>query len=158
MNDRQISYLEDAEVVALPEVARLLKVKRRNMPMRFADVKTLTEALQPGMARSANLERYGNAWRLRFTLRLDGGIRTRRSILIYDILTMKWVRDYIAWARSKRREYKSELGSRWLKKRWEENGEQFIKSMKAAHGVNEQTAHLQDCADAVHDYQAIMAW
>lgn len=127
----KFNHMTDDEIVALPEVAPLFDVKRHNTPMTFAQIKTLVKALQPGMARAANLERYGHVWRLRFALRLDGSKRVRRSILIADAETLMWVREYFDWARSKRQEYKSEAAAIRFKKFWEAGGREFAESIAA---------------------------
>ncbi|MCD7896484.1 MAG: hypothetical protein LUG50_07375 [Planctomycetaceae bacterium] len=144
MNEPEIRYQTDDEIFALPDVARLMTPKRRNRPMKFPEVKTLVEALQPGMARAANLECYGQFWRLRFLLRVNGSRCVRRSILIDDALTMEWVRDYIDWGRSKRREYKADVASIEFQKWWESGGKQLADSISAKFEAYTGVAKLED--------------
>lgn len=135
MADYEISYLEDEEILAIPEVLRLLNVARRKQVLKFTEIKTLVKALQPGMARSANLERYGEFWRLRFVLRLNGGTRIRKSIVVSDSLDMAWVADYIKWARSKRREYRAGVATIRFQKRWEDGGNELAEKIAARIGA-----------------------
>lgn len=129
MEEHTISFMKDEEILAIPEVAQLLDAKRRNTPLTFAELKTLVKALQPGMARPANLERFGEFWRLRFTLQPEMGRCIRRSVVIDDPLVKDWVADYIDWARSKRRKYRFEATSRRLRERWESSSWRFVESI-----------------------------
>jgi Site-specific recombinase XerD len=122
MEEFHIACREVEEALAIPEVAELLSVKRRNTPLGLAEVKALVEALQPGMAVAANLEHYGPVWRLRFTLRLNEGKPVRRSVVISDASVVEWVGRYVRWARSKRQEYKSAMSAIRFKKFWEKEG------------------------------------
>lgn len=121
MNLNTISH-DDSSLSDDPDIAELLKSKRRSRPLRFAAVKKLVAALKPGKERQANLERYGPYWRLRFSLRIGDGRYARRSIVIEDVLTAEWVRDYIHRARSERRAFKHELTVREHRRRWLEAG------------------------------------
>lgn len=104
---------DDSKTLADPVIAEFFGQKRRNIPLEFTEVKNLIQALHPGMARQANLERYADKWRLRFSLYDEGGGARRRSIIIKDAATMEWVRDFLDQARKKRKDYKHEL---WLQR------------------------------------------
>lgn len=118
MNINQIRAEEDGKILAIPEVAEILDRKRRNTPLCFDAVKKLVEALQPGMARQANLERYGGGWRLRFSLYGGDGVPRRKSIVIEDVAAMTWVRDFLAQSRLKRGEHMAKLRIQKLYKSW----------------------------------------
>lgn len=113
---------DDSGLFDNAEIAEILTPKRRNKPLRFAAVKKLVEALRPGRERQANLERYGLYWRLRFSLRNGDGMYSRKSIVIEDVLTAEWVREYLHHARSERRAFKQELTVREHRRRWLEAG------------------------------------
>ena len=116
--------LDDSLLFDNPDVAEILTPKRHNKPLRFAAVKKLVEALKPGRERQANLERYGRYWRLRFSLRIGGGKYSRRSIVIEDVLTAEWVREYLHNARGERRTFKHELTVKEHRERWQKAGDE----------------------------------
>lgn len=113
---------DDASLLDDQDIAEILTPKRRRAPLRFAAVKKLVYALKPGTERQANLERYGLYWRLRFSLRGEGGEYSRKSIVIEDVLTMEWVRDYLHQARIERIEFKNRLAIEEHRRRWREAG------------------------------------
>lgn len=109
MDITKIMTGHDSAVTADPEIASILNQKRRNSPLGFEAVKKLMEALQPGMARQANLEQYKEGWRLRFSLYDDTGTAQRKSIVIEDISIMEWVREFLTKSRQKRSDYMRDL-------------------------------------------------
>lgn len=121
MNLNTITH-NDGSLFDDPDIAEALASKRRNRPLSFTIIKKLVQALKPGMERQANLERYGQHWRLRFSLRSGDGKYTRRSIVIEDVLTAGWVRDYLQHARGERQAFKHEMAVKEHRKRWLEAG------------------------------------
>jgi hypothetical protein len=124
MRRDEIMAEEDKKMLADKEVAMLLASKRRNIPLGFAEVKKLVQALQLGMARQANLEKYASLWRLRFSLFDASGGKRRRSIVIEDAETMEWVRDFLAEARPKRSQYRSDLDFQAINEYWRKREEE----------------------------------
>lgn len=116
MNLDAIKSVNDAELLNDPEIAEILKPRRRSKPLCFAQVQKLVETLRMGKERHANLEAYQGdeqdvwrTWRLRFSLRDGAGKVMRKSIVIVDAAIASWVRDYLDAARKERPAYRMEL-------------------------------------------------
>lgn len=72
-------------------------------------VRRLVETLQPGRKCHGNVERaHSGTWRLRITVSLTDGKRSRRGITLPDNETAAWVREYIALAQLERRQEQAE--------------------------------------------------
>ncbi len=129
MNLDTVKSADDAVLLNDPEIAEILKPRRRSRPIRFAQVRKLVETLRMGTERHANLEVYGTGvwgcWRLRFSLRNGKGGITRKSIVIENALIADWVREYLAEARKERPAYRAELQEEELRKKWQ--GVTFIR-------------------------------
>lgn len=77
---------------------------RRHAYLDMASVKKLVERVRPGFNHPANLERVGNAWRLRVTFDKPEGGTVRRCITLPDDEAANWVGTYLSEARKAWRE------------------------------------------------------
>lgn len=95
-----------------PELAEILRSKRRNVPLGIREVMKLVKTLELGRARHANIEKYRDQWRLRFSMRDGKGGYTRKGIVIADSDAKSQVEHYLREARLARGKFKYELFER----------------------------------------------
>ena len=90
------------------EILKLFPPRGRHAFLDTDAVKRLVAALQPGLKCQGSVERaYNNTWRLRVTVGLVNGKRSRRGVTLPDDETAAWVREYIAMGQLKLRQMRA---------------------------------------------------